>query len=115
MRRLSYLALLAVPALLTAPGNSHASESGNSDEDEEPAAPAETPPSTKSAPVAFDKKWLDPYFASGPASKAAVHFRAGDFASASKELARVLADLPAKSLERNPLRFLQALALMNQS
>jgi soluble lytic murein transglycosylase len=115
MRRLSYLALLAVPALLTATGSSHASESGNSDEDEEPAAPAETPPSTKSAPVAFDKKWLDPYFASGPASKAAVHFRAGDFASASRELARVLADLPTKSPERNPLRFLQALALMNQS
>jgi hypothetical protein len=82
---------------------------------EEQSAPAEAAAVTKSAPVAFDKKWLAPFFASGPESKAAAHFRAGDFASASKELARVLADLPAKSPERNPLRFLQALALMNQS
>jgi soluble lytic murein transglycosylase len=109
------LAVLALPALLAAPRLSLAGEPGSSDEDEEQATPAETPPSTKSSPVAFDKKWLDPYFASGTANKAAAHFRAGDFSSASKELARVLAELPAKSPERNPLRFLQALALMNQS
>jgi len=115
MRRPSSLALLALPALLAAPGISLAGESGNSDEDEEPGAPAEAPPSTKSAPVAFDNKWLEPFFAAGPASIAAAHFRAGDFASASKELSRVLAELPSKSPSRNPLRFLLALALMNQN
>lgn len=115
MRRLVYLGLVAVPALLASPPFAFAGEAGNSDEDEEQSAPTENTVAAKSAPVAFDQKWLAPFFASGPESKAAAHFRSGDFASASKELTRVLADLPAKALERNPLRLLQALALMNQS
>jgi soluble lytic murein transglycosylase len=104
-----------VPALLASPRFALAGEAGNSEEDEEPGAPAEAAPSSKTAPVAFDKKWLEPFFASGPQSVGAARFRAGDFTGASKELARVLADLSAKSPERNPLRFLLALALMNQS
>ncbi|HEX7508938.1 MAG TPA: transglycosylase SLT domain-containing protein [Polyangia bacterium] len=120
MRRLANLAPLALFALapltlFAGPGISLAGEPGNSDEDEEQATPAEATPSSKSTPVAFDKKWLEPFFASGPESTAAAHFRAGDFSSASKELTRLLADLPGKSPQRNPLRFLQALALMNQS
>jgi soluble lytic murein transglycosylase len=120
MRRLANLAPLALfalpPATLFAvPGIPFAGEPGNSDEDEEQATPVEAAPSSKSTPVAFDKNWLEPFFPSGPESTAAAHFRAGDFSSASKELARVLAELPAKSPQRNPLRFLQALALMNQS
>lgn len=115
MRRLVYFALLAAPALLAPPRLALAGESGNSDDDEEPGAPTESAPSPKSVPVAFDKKWLDPFFTTGPESKAAARFRAGDFTGASKDLPRVLADFPAKSPERNPLRFLLALALMNQS
>ena len=106
---LAQLTLFAVPVI------SLAGEAGNSDEDEEQGTPVETTPSSKSTPVAFDKKWLEPFFRSGPENKAAAHFRAGDFVSASKELAGVLADLPAKSSQRNPLLFLQALALLNQS
>ena len=115
MRRPVYLALLAIPAAMATATTLRAAEVGNSDEDEEQAAPTETAPSTKSTPVAFDKNWLEPFFPSGPSSKAAARFRAGDFAGASKDLTRIVGDLPAKSAERNPLRFLQALALMNQS
>jgi len=118
MRRpvnLPLLVLIAAPALLASPRFARAGEVGNSDEDDEQGTPAEAAPSPKTAPVAFDKKWLEPFFASGPQSVGAARFRAGDFTGASKELARVLADLSAKSPERNPLRFLLALALMNQS
>jgi soluble lytic murein transglycosylase len=115
MRRFVYLALIAVPALIASPRISLAGEAGNADEDEEQGGPAEAAPTSKSAPVAFDKKWLEPFFATGPESKAAARFRAGDFTGASKDLAHLLADLPAKSHERNPLRLLLALALMNQS
>jgi soluble lytic murein transglycosylase len=109
------LTLIAVPALLASPCFALAGEAGNSDEDEEPGTPAEAAPSSKTAPVAFDKKWLEPFFASGSRGLGAARFRAGDFSGASKEFARVLAELSAKSPERNPLRFLLALALMNQS
>ncbi len=109
------LALLALPARLATPRPALAGEPESPDEDEEQAAPDEDAAATKSAPVAFNKKWLDPFFTSGPESKAAAYFRAGDYASASKELTRVLAGLSAKAPERNPLRFLQALALINQS
>ena len=118
MRRpvnLPLLVLIAAPALLASPRFGRAGEVGNSDEDDDQGTPAEAAPSPKTAPVAFDKKWLEPFFASGPQSVGAARFRAGDFTGASKELARVLADLSAKSPERNPLRFLLALALMNQS
>ena len=115
MRRLVYLALLAVTATMATTTTARAAEVGNSDEDEEQATPAEAAPSPKSIPVAFDKKWLEPFFPSGPTNKAASRFRAGDFAGASKDLTRIVGDLPAKSPERNPLRFLLALALMNQS
>ena len=109
------LTLIAVPALLALPCFALAGEAGNSDEDEEPGTSAEAAPSSKTAPVAFDKKWLEPFFASGSQGLGAARFRAGDFTGASKEFARVLAELSAKSPERNPLRFLLALALMNQS
>jgi soluble lytic murein transglycosylase len=113
MRRLIYCVLLAL--LVLPPRITLAGEPGSSDEDEDQGSPAEAATATKSSPVAFDEKWLVPYFASGPASKAAARFRTGDFGGASKELARVIAALPTRSTERNPLRFLQALALMNQS
>jgi soluble lytic murein transglycosylase len=112
MTRLYYLAL---PVLLFWPRPTLAGESAGSEDDEEPAPPSETAVAAKSAPVAFDRKWLEPFFASGPESKAAARFRSGDFTGAAKELGRVLADLPKSSPERNPLRYLHALALINQS
>jgi tetratricopeptide (TPR) repeat protein len=106
---------LVLPLLLAAPQNTLASESGNSEEDEDQGAPDEASPAPKLTPVAFDKRWLEPFFSTGPESKAAARFRAGDFAGSSKEFGRILAGVGEKSPERNPLRFLYALALMNQS
>jgi soluble lytic murein transglycosylase len=59
--------------------------------------------------------WLAPYFASGPAATAVARFHSGDFAGASTELGKLLAALPRGAPERNPLRFLHALALANPS
>ena len=100
--------------LVTPQVNVRAGESdGADDEDDRPSAPAEA--HAAKAPVSFDKKWLEPFFMAGPQSKAAAHFRAGDFVTASKELEQILARQPKTAPERNQLRFLQALALMNQS
>ena len=112
MTRLAYLVL---PVLLAAPGSSLAGDSSGSDDDEETGTPSEVVPAAKSVPVSFDKKWLEPFFTDGAANKAAARFRSGDFAGAGKEIGQVLAGLPKSAPERNPLRFLQALALMNQS
>ena len=106
---------LVLPLLLAAPQTTLASESGNSEEDEDQGAPDEASPAPKLTPVAFDKRWMEPFFSAGPESKAAARFRAGDFAGSSKEFGRILAGIGEKSPERNPLRFLYALALMNQS
>lgn len=65
------------------------------------------------APVPFDKRWLEPFFASGPAHAGADLFRAGDFATAAQQLAGALAAMPRRAPERNQARFLLALAHMN--
>ena len=84
----------------------------------EEAAATEAPgeaaaPATTRAAVPFDKRWLDPFFASGPARAGADLFRAGDFAAAAQKLAGALAAMPARAPERNQARFLLALAHMN--
>ena len=101
-------------ALLGAPTHVRAGEAEGTDDDDDRAAPPEEVHAAK-APVSFDKKWLEPFFMSGPAGKAAAHFRAGDFATASKELDQILAQLSKQAPERTQLRFLQALALEDQS
>jgi soluble lytic murein transglycosylase len=110
--------ILALPLFLSWPTPLHAAESnGDEDDDEEAAAEAgETAPEPpKLAPIAFDRRWLEPYFASGPRAKAAERFRSGDFVGASRDLARILAGLPKSSSERGPLRYLLALSLLGQS
>lgn len=111
------IACLVLPALLVFPSLSRAGEVPGADDDEEDATQTENAAKTasKTTPVAFDRKWLEPFFTTGAQGKAAEHFRAGDFASASKEITRVLEGLPKKAPERNPLRFLLALSLENQS
>jgi len=95
------------------------------------AAPAAEPPASEEAgeaelrgedvlrssraPARFDKRWLDPFFASGAARVAAEHFRAGDFAAAAQRLTSALAAMPKAAPERNQMRFLLALAQMNQN
>jgi soluble lytic murein transglycosylase len=112
MTRLPYLVLLPLLA-----GTAHAAEAaGTEEEEEEPSAgPSEAPAPTKSVPVAYDRKWIEPYFATAAEARAALRFRSGDFAGASREIGQLLARLPKSAPERNPLRFLYALALMNQS
>lgn len=111
MRRSAHLAFLLLWLPLTPVW---AAESGITDDDDDDKTPGETVP-VKSAPVAFDTKWLDPFFTSSAQSKAVALFRSGDFAAASKELERVLGSLPKRAPERNPLRYLLGTALMNQS
>ena len=106
---------LPLLALLFIPPTARAGDSADPDENDEPASASESSPPAKLAPVAFNKKWLDPFFVSAPANKAAEHFRAGDFMSAGQEFGRILAGLSKQAPERNPTRFLVALSLMNQS
>jgi len=100
--------------LFIAPLGALAAEPEGADDEDDRATPSDEPRTVKT-PVAFDKKWLEPYFVSGPEEKAAAHFRAGDFVTAGKELEQLLEHLPKHAPERNQLRFLQGLALMNQS
>ena len=119
MRRPEASALFAVSALtitallVVATPSSYAAESGITDDEEEQAAtPVPAPaPSPRAVAVPFSSKWLEPFFAAGAEEKAAALFRSGDYGPASKELAHVLAGLSEKAPERNPLRFLLALAL----
>jgi soluble lytic murein transglycosylase len=101
-------------ALLIAPAQLQAGELESADDDDDRGAEPEEA-SAPRAPVSFDKRWLEPFFMSGRESVAAAHFRAGDFATASKEFEQILDHLSKRAPERNQLRFLQALALMNQS
>jgi soluble lytic murein transglycosylase len=70
-------------------------------------------PTTARAPVPFDKRWLEPFFASGPARAGAELFHAGDFAASTQQLVRALAATSKDARERNQARFLLALAQMN--
>ncbi len=106
--------LLPLLASLLIPTSARAGDAVDPEENEVASA-GESTPAAKTVPVAFDKKWLDPFFASGPANAAAERFRSGDFMSASQALGRILPGLSKQATERNPMRFLLALALMNQS
>jgi soluble lytic murein transglycosylase len=77
------------------------------------AGDADTPRTANRAPVPFDRRWLDPFFASGPARAGAELFRAGNFAAAAPKLAGALAALAKHSPERDQVRFLLALSQMN--
>jgi soluble lytic murein transglycosylase len=108
-QRLSGAVLLA---LFFLPQTSLAVEPPEGDEAAE--APDETAaPATARAAVPFDKRWLEPFFASGPARAGADLFRAGDFAAAVEQLVGALATMSKHAPERNQARFLLALAHMN--
>jgi len=110
------LLILALPIFLGLPHRLFAAEAAD-DDDAEEASPAgdepASPAAAKVVAVPFDGRWLEPYFATGAAAKAATRFRNGDFTGASRELARVVAGLPRSSSARNPARYLHALSLMN--
>ena len=110
-QRLSGATLLALfslsrPAL--------AAEPPEGDEASVPEARGEeASPTTTRAPVPFDRRWLEPFFASGPGRSGSDLFSAGDFAAAAQKLAEALAAMSKHAPERNQTRFLLALAHMN--
>ncbi len=67
-----------------------------------PTAPAE--------PLRFDRHWLEPYFASGPAAAAAERFRREDWRGAVVKLGEAARGMPVGSSERAAARYLEALA-----
>ncbi len=85
-------------------------EAGESEAREEEST---SPVSQVSAP--FERHWLEPYFTAGSARAGAELYRAGDFPAASKQLATALAQLPKNAPQRHHVRFLLALAQMNQN
>jgi soluble lytic murein transglycosylase len=65
-------------------------------------------------PAPFEKQWLEPYFKSGPIQAAVERFHLEDWAGASAGLTKALAKLPRSAPDRQPGRFLLALAEMNR-
>ncbi len=61
-------------------------------------------------PTRFDRRWLEPYFASGAGAAAAESFRRQDWRTAVTRLQELSRKLPAGSPERLGARYLQALA-----
>ena len=92
----------------------HAKASGDSD-DEEPVVAAKAVRPHKGKAVAFDARWLQPFFSGPLAAKGAADFRQERWAAAESELTKAAARMPAGSDERNAARYLAALAKANQA
>ncbi|HVR61623.1 MAG TPA: transglycosylase SLT domain-containing protein [Polyangia bacterium] len=77
---------------------------------------AEAPaPIRTGKPVAFDPRWLEPFFADGAVKSAVDLFRAEEWGPAEAAFARALKKLPAGAPERMAAQYLQALAGENQA
>ncbi|HEY0710373.1 MAG TPA: transglycosylase SLT domain-containing protein [Polyangia bacterium] len=72
-----------------------------------------TPPNER--PVPFDKRWLEPYFATGPLAAGAQAFRRDDYGRAVAALEGPVKRLGRKSPERGPARFMLAYAQLSQN
>ena len=96
----------APPALARASGDS---------DDDEPVVAAKVVKPNRGKAVAFDARWLQPFFAGAVAAKGAADFRQERWAAAETELTKAAARMPAGSDERNAARYLVALARANQS
>ncbi|HEY0711373.1 MAG TPA: transglycosylase SLT domain-containing protein [Polyangia bacterium] len=66
-------------------------------------------------PVAFDKRWLEPFFATGPLAAGAQAFRRDDYGRAVAALAGPVKRLARKSPERGPARFMLAYAQLAEN
>jgi soluble lytic murein transglycosylase len=77
-------------------------------------APARKKRDTGPRPVPFDNRWLEPYFASGPVRAGVERYRMEDWAGAADKLTKAVTGLPRKAPDRQPARFLLAMARMNQ-
>jgi len=99
-----------------------ASSAGDADDDEVlavDAVAARTPPRRRperpARAVAFDPRWLEPFFASGRAHQAIADFRQERWAAAEAGFARAATAMPGGSDERYAARYLAALAKANQA
>ncbi len=63
--------------------------------------------------VAFDKRWMEPYFTSGPLQAAAERFRLDDWGGAATAFTKALLRMPHGHGEYLPARFVLAIARMN--
>jgi soluble lytic murein transglycosylase len=63
--------------------------------------------------VAFDSRWIEPYFASGTARAAAERFRLDDARGAAEGFARAIKQMPAAAPERLPALYMLAQARMS--
>ncbi|HJX63535.1 MAG TPA: transglycosylase SLT domain-containing protein [Polyangia bacterium] len=104
---------IAALALSLLPCTALAVEPSEGEEAAPEARGEEAVSATPRAPVPFDKHWLEPFLASGPARAGADLFRAGDFAAAAPKLAAALAAIPTHAPQRNQARFLLASSHMN--
>jgi soluble lytic murein transglycosylase len=77
------------------------------------AAAAES--STSERPVPFDKRWLEPFFATGPLAPGAQAFRRDDYGRAVAALEGPVKRLARKSPERGPARFMLASSQLAQN
>jgi soluble lytic murein transglycosylase len=75
---------------------------------EKAAEKADPPP----RPVPFDRRWIEPYFASGDGRAAAEKFRRDDFRAAVAGFTRVAKRAGARGAERLPARYMTAMAEM---
>ncbi len=71
-------------------------------------------PSTDGKPVAFDRRWLEPFFSATPGLRAAAEkFRVEDWKGAATDFAALLPKLPRLSPDQHPAQFALATARMN--
>ncbi|HEY2902811.1 MAG TPA: transglycosylase SLT domain-containing protein [Polyangia bacterium] len=80
------------------------------DDDDKPAAEPAPPRPRLGKPVAFDPRWLEPFFTDGPVKSAAELFRAEDFGPADAAFTKAMKKLPAAAPERQAAAYLDALA-----
>ena len=81
-----------------------------------PSAPGTQPPEAQGdkpeRPVAFDRRWLEPYFASGEGRVAAEKYRREDFRAAAAGFSKLARKLGPRSTERAPALYMAAMAQM---
>jgi soluble lytic murein transglycosylase len=106
----------SVLATMVARGAFAKNSGGDSDDDEvvpEVARPTKAVHAGKA--VAFDSRWLEPFFAGPLGAKAVGDFRQERWPAAETGFLKAATRLPAGSDERNAARYLAALAKANQS
>jgi soluble lytic murein transglycosylase len=107
--------LVLVAGITSKGALARASSSGDSDDDEVVAPVKVARPAKVGKAVAFEARWLEPFFAGPLAAKAAGDFRQERWGAAEAGFLKAATKLAPGSDERNAARYLAALAKANQS